>query len=59
MLNWGDACFSSSPIQQVTDIVQRIRDSGLAKLGGNTPANTIVGQLSKGAFSFSPVFPIH
>ena len=34
---------------QVSDIVQRIRGGGLAKLGGNTPANTIVGQLSKGA----------
>ena len=34
---------------QVSDIVHRIRGGGLAKLGGNTPANTIVGQLSKGA----------
>ena len=33
---------------QVSDIVQRIRSGGLAKLGGATPANTIVGQLSKG-----------
>ena len=33
---------------QVTEIVQQIRDNNLAKLGGATPANTIVGQLSKG-----------
>ena len=34
--------------RQVTEIVHHIRDGGLAKLGGATPANTIVGQLSKG-----------
>lgn len=34
---------------QVMEIVKRIRENGLAKLGGSTPANTIVGQLSKGA----------
>ena len=34
--------------RQVAEIVRHIRDGGLAKLGGATPANTIVGQLSKG-----------
>jgi len=38
----------SLPAHQVAEIVHHIRDGGLAKLGGNTPANTIVGQLSKG-----------
>ena len=41
---------------QVTEIVQRIRDKGLAKLGGTTPANTIVGQLSKGPSPPPPVY---
>jgi len=53
-------CLSSRPWRvQVAEIVQRIRESGLAKLGGSTPANTIVGQLSKGARAtlFSPGSP--
>mmetsp|Transcript_1758 Transcript_1758/g.7082 ORF Transcript_1758/g.7082 Transcript_1758/m.7082 type:complete len:651 (-) Transcript_1758:388-2340(-) len=33
----------------VAEIVRHIRDGALAKLGGATPANTIVGQLSKDA----------
>ena len=32
--------------------MHHIRDGGLAKLGGATPANTIVGQLSKGTRAF-------
>ena len=48
--------FSSLPVpsfaRQVTEIVHHIRDGGLAKLGGATPANTIVGQLSKGTRAF-------
>ena len=38
----------SLPSYQVAEIVHHIRDGCLAKLGGATPANTIVGQLSKG-----------
>ena len=49
--------FSSLPsvpsfARQVTEIVHHIRDGGLAKLGGATPANTIVVQLSKGTRAF-------
>lgn len=49
--------FSSLPpvpsfARQVAEIVRHIRDGALAKLGGATPANTIVGQLSKGTRAF-------
>ena len=49
--------FSSLPpvpsfAPQVAEIVRHIRDGALAKLGGATPANTIVGQLSKGTRAF-------